>query len=52
MEQLAKISPFETVLEFGRSSSVLTPGTISVVLLLTIWALFVNILQASKIPSH
>jgi hypothetical protein len=52
MEQLAKISPFETVLEFGRSSSVLSPGTIGVLLLLIIWALFVIHFQVNKIPSH
>jgi len=41
MDQLAKTSSFEALFEFGRSSSVLSPGTIGVVALIILWTLYV-----------
>jgi phenylacetate 2-hydroxylase len=37
------MSSFETLLEFGRSSAVLSPGTIGVVALIILWTLYVLI---------
>ncbi len=43
IDQLANMSSFGTLLEFGRSSAVLSPGTIGVVALIILWTLYVLI---------